>query len=104
DQAHLTYGVVRAPDEVIDDPQLRANDIVVPIEGAEGKLKFTISNPIQVHGVTKVPAKRAPEIGEHNQEILEQLRFTAGDIEGFRASRTVPCAKQPEAATTGGRR
>src|SRR5262249_12594734 len=57
DQAHLTYGVVRAPCEVIDDPRLRANDIVVPIEGAGGKLKFTISSPIQMHGVAKVPAR-----------------------------------------------
>ena len=48
------------PQEVINDPQLRANDIVVPLEGAGGKLTSTISSPIQVHGVAKVPARRAP--------------------------------------------
>ena len=57
---HVTFGVVRGPQEVINDPQLRANDIVVPLEGAGGKLTSTISSPIQVHGVAKVPAKRAP--------------------------------------------
>src|SRR5215471_11867401 len=30
---HVTFGAVRGPQEVIDDPQLRLNDIVVPIEG-----------------------------------------------------------------------
>ena len=43
---HVTFGAVRGPQEVINDPQLRANDIVVPLEGAGGKLTSTISSPI----------------------------------------------------------
>jgi crotonobetainyl-CoA:carnitine CoA-transferase CaiB-like acyl-CoA transferase len=90
---HVTFGAVRGPQEVIDDPQLRLNDIVVPLEGAGGKLTSTISSPIQVHGVAKVPAKRAPEIGEHNEELLKQLGFSATEIDGLRASGAVPKAK-----------
>ena len=90
---HITFGVVRGPQEVINDPQLRANDIVVPLEGAGGKLTSTISSPIQVHGVAKVPAKRAPNIGEHNDEVLRQLGFSAAEIEGLRASGAVPQTK-----------
>src|SRR6266403_1078374 len=63
-QAHIPFGVVQTPSEVIKDPQLRANDIIVPLEGAGGRLTSTISSPIQMHGITKMPAKRAPEIGE----------------------------------------
>jgi len=72
---HVTFGAVREPQEVINDPQLQANDIVVPLEGAGGKLTTTISSPIQVHGVTKAPARRAPALGEHNDEVLKQLGF-----------------------------
>ena len=72
---HVTFGEVRGPQEVINDPQLRANDIVVPLDGAGGKLTSTISSPIQVHGVTKVPARRAPGLGEHTEEILERARL-----------------------------
>jgi len=90
---HVTFGAVRGPQEVIDDPQLRLNDIVVPLEGAGGKLTSTISSPIQVHGVAKVPASRAPDIGEHNDEILKQLGFSATEIDGLRASATVPNPK-----------
>jgi crotonobetainyl-CoA:carnitine CoA-transferase CaiB-like acyl-CoA transferase len=43
-----------------------------------------------VHGVTKVSARRAPRIGEHNDEVLKELGFTAGEIESFRASGTIP--------------
>jgi crotonobetainyl-CoA:carnitine CoA-transferase CaiB-like acyl-CoA transferase len=95
---------VRGPQEVVDDPQLRLNDIIVPLEGAGGKLESTISSPIQVHGVTKVPAKRAPALGEHNEQVLEQLGFNATEIEGFRASRAIPGVKHPEVVTTGGGR
>jgi crotonobetainyl-CoA:carnitine CoA-transferase CaiB-like acyl-CoA transferase len=90
---HITFGPVRGPQEVIEDPQLRANDIVVPLEGA-GKLTSTISSPIQVHGVAKVAARRAPGLGEHNEEILRDLGFDAKDIDGLRASGAVPKAKE----------
>jgi crotonobetainyl-CoA:carnitine CoA-transferase CaiB-like acyl-CoA transferase len=91
---HVTFGAVRGPQEVINDPQLRANEIVVPLEGAGDKLTSTISSPIQVHGVAKVPAKRAPGIGEHNEQVLRQLGFSATEIDGLRASGAIPKAKE----------
>src|SRR6266567_303785 len=91
---HVTFGAVRDPQEVINDPQLRVNDIVIPLEGAGGKLTSTISSPIQVHGVTKVPARRGPALGEHNEEILRELGFDAKDIDGLRASGATPKAKE----------
>src|SRR3954453_11493056 len=89
DSVRVTFGVVRGPQEAIADPQLRANDIVVPLDGAGGKLTSPISSPIQVHGVPKVAAKRAPELGEHSEEVLQELGFDAKQIDGFFASRTV---------------
>ena len=94
DGVHVTFGVVRGPEEVITDPQLRANDIVVPLEGAGGKLTSTISSPINVHGVAKVPAKRAPALGEHNEAVLKELGFSTSEIDGLRESGAVPKAKE----------
>jgi crotonobetainyl-CoA:carnitine CoA-transferase CaiB-like acyl-CoA transferase len=95
---HVTFGAVRGPQEVIEDPQLRQNDIVVPLEGAGGKMGATISSPIQVHGVTKVSARRAPALGEHNEEVLEELGFNASEIEALHANGAVPKAKEPARA------
>jgi len=95
---HITFGAVRGPQEVIKDSQLQANDIVVPLEGAGGKLTSTISSPIQVHGVTKVSARRAPELGEHNDEILKDLGFDANTIDSLRVTGAVPKPKEPMAA------
>jgi len=91
---HVTFGAVLGPEEVINDPQLAANDIVVPLEGAGGKLTSTISSPIQLHGVAKVPARRAPDLGEHTEEILRDLGFDADGIEDLLASGTVPKIKE----------
>jgi crotonobetainyl-CoA:carnitine CoA-transferase CaiB-like acyl-CoA transferase len=89
---HATFGAVRGPQEVIKDPQLELNDIVVPLEGVGGTLTSTVSSPIQVHGVAKTPAKRAPGIGEHNDDVLAQLGFTVGEIDELRASGAIPKA------------
>jgi len=94
DGVHVTFGAVRGPEEVVNDPQLRANDIVVPLEGAGGKLTSTISSPINVHGVAKVPAKRAPALGEHNEAVLKELGFSTSEIDGLRESGAVPKAKE----------
>jgi formyl-CoA transferase len=91
---NVTFGEVRGPQEVINDPQLRENEIIVPLEGAGGKLTSTISSPIQVHGVAKEPARRAPGLGEHTEQILGELGFDAKDIDGLRASGAVPKAKE----------
>src|SRR5712692_10210434 len=91
---HVPFGAVRDPQEVVNDPQLQANEIVVPLEGAGGKLTSTISSPIQVHGVSKVPAKRAPKIGEHNDEVLKELGFREDEIDGLRSRGAITGAQQ----------
>jgi formyl-CoA transferase len=98
---HVTFGAVREPQEVVNDPQLRPNNIVVPLEGAGDKLNSTISSPIQVHGIDKVPAGRAPGIGEHNDQVLSELGFSATEIDGLRTSGAIPKAKQPAVAAGG---
>lgn len=90
DEAHVTFGVVRAPSEVIADAQLAANDIVVPLSGAGGNLKTTVNSPFTLHEIAKVPAKRAPEMGEHSEEVLRELGFNSQEIAGLVASGTVP--------------
>jgi crotonobetainyl-CoA:carnitine CoA-transferase CaiB-like acyl-CoA transferase len=98
DHNHITFGVVRAPYEVVKDPQLLDNEIVVSLEGAGGNLKFTVSSPLHVHGVSKVAAKRAPELGEHSTEILKQLGYDESRIEGLYVSGAVPRAKEHQSS------
>ncbi|MBC9034344.1 CoA transferase [Sphingomonas sp. JC676] len=86
---NITFGTVHGPEDVIKDPQLTANDIVVSLEGA-GKLTSTISSPFQVHGVDKAPAHRGPGLGEHTEEILRELGFDDKSIESLREGGAIP--------------
>src|SRR6202007_1086757 len=43
DKARIPYGVIQTPEEAAADPQLRAADLVVPIEGARA-LAHTVQN------------------------------------------------------------
>jgi formyl-CoA transferase len=91
---NVTFGEVRGPQEVIKDPQLQENEIIVPLNGAGGKLTSTISSPIKVHGVTKAPARRGPGLGEHTEAILRELGFDAESIANLRENDAVPKAKE----------
>src|ERR1700761_6219467 len=97
DEARVPYGIIQTPEEAAEDPQLRAANIVVPIEGA-ADLEYTVNNPLTLRGMARVPARRAPEHGEHNAEILTQLGFSADDINQLQASAAIPVAPEQETA------
>ena len=86
---NVTFGAVSSPEAVIDDPQLKENGVIVPLEGAGGKLTATISSPFAVRGVSKMPAKRGPDLGEHSEEVLLELGFSGNQISQLRENGTV---------------
>ncbi|GAA5016586.1 CaiB/BaiF CoA transferase family protein [Streptomyces siamensis] len=93
DRERVTYSRIQTPEAAAQDPQLRANDIVVPLEGVTG-LDYTVSSPVTLRGVPKVPARRAPELGEHNDEILAELGFTPAEIAELHAQGVAPGTTQ----------
>jgi crotonobetainyl-CoA:carnitine CoA-transferase CaiB-like acyl-CoA transferase len=93
----VTFGEIRGPRDVVKDPQLAANQIVVPLEGAGVALSTTISSPIRVHGVEKEPAHRAPGLGEHSDEILRELGFDTPLIEHLQKSGAIPAGEKQAA-------
>jgi len=100
ERARVTYGIVQTAAEVTTDPQVLANEIIVPIEGGSEHLTRTVSSPIRVHGVPKAAARRAPGLGEHSDQILKELGFTENEIDGFHSGGSVPQPTQP--VTAGG--
>jgi len=80
DAHRVIFGVVQNADEIIHDPQMLANDILVPLAEPTAVATHTVNSPVQVAGVAKVAPRRAPHLGEHGVSILKELRFTDAEI------------------------
>jgi formyl-CoA transferase len=90
DAARLPYGVVQVPEEIVKDPQLWANQIIIPIEDGSATPKFTVNSPVTINEAPKVPPRVAPGLGEHTDEILRDFGFVPKEIDGLRASGAIP--------------
>ena len=70
-------------DEIIADPHVQLRNIMAEVEDPQrGKIKI-IKTPIFVSGKPPEITRRAPLIGEHTAEILEELGYSREEIEGF---------------------
>ncbi|MGE3594611.1 MAG: CaiB/BaiF CoA transferase family protein [Dehalococcoidia bacterium] len=71
----FSVGIIYSPEEVLQDPQFRSRGFPVEVEHPEiGK---TITYPGAPYRFTKTPwsiSRRAPRLGEHNDEVLGALR------------------------------
>ena len=65
------------------DPQVIANDMAMPPAEEVGMARV-VRDPVNVEGVGRRGASRAPDLGEHTEEILGELGFNVAQICEFR--------------------
>ncbi len=83
DARTLTYGYAARNIELVDDPQLVENGMLIETDETEGPYTRTISNPIHMEGERKRTPTRAPEIGQHSTAVLRDFGFSNEEIEGW---------------------
>lgn len=96
DAARLPYGVVQIPEEIVKDPQLFENRIVVPIDDGSASPKYTVDSPLTVKDSPKVAPRRAPSHGEHTNEVLLEIGFDKPAVEAVWKSGVVSAAHKQE--------
>ncbi len=82
----LVFGVVGILDDLPNDRQMIENEVLVPFEG---DTMLTVNSPIWVDGSQKIPPRRAPDVGEHSDEILREAGYDEASIQQLRASGAV---------------
>ncbi|HET6948881.1 MAG TPA: CoA transferase [Acidimicrobiales bacterium] len=76
------WAPVQAVEELLDDPQVVANGYIGEVEGDGGGYRLP-RVPVQFD--ERPPAlRRAPEHGEHTEEVLLELGYSWDDITAFR--------------------
>lgn len=88
----VTFSYVQPMAEVLTDPQMLANDVIVPTGDEVGDYDLTVGSPIQIEGEPKRPPSRAPDIGAQSREVLAEFGFAESAIDGLIADGVVVAA------------
>ena len=81
DGVGVTFGIVATVNEAMDDPQMRHAGALVPFADGE---HFTVMTPFHIDGVEKVPARRAPSVGQHDLAVLREAGYSEDDVARLR--------------------
>jgi crotonobetainyl-CoA:carnitine CoA-transferase CaiB-like acyl-CoA transferase len=82
--ARVPAGPVYTMREALDDPHLKASDILTQIDFPGIGAAPIASTPVKLHGTPGTVRRRAPLLGEHSDEILGELGYSPADIEEMR--------------------
>jgi crotonobetainyl-CoA:carnitine CoA-transferase CaiB-like acyl-CoA transferase len=90
-ERHVPASRVRTMGEALEDPQITSRGLLHRRDGAPG-----IAGPFTVpvaaftfaHDGPRVD-RPPPMLGQHNDEVLAELGYSAGDIAGFRSARVI---------------
>ncbi|MBO0740642.1 MAG: CoA transferase [Hyphomicrobiaceae bacterium] len=80
--AGVTFGAVGSVDETSSDAQLQRSGALVSF--ADGK-HLTVSSPFHIEGEAKVAPRRAPSVGQHTDEALQEAGYSQTEILRLRA-------------------
>jgi formyl-CoA transferase len=86
DEGRVIFGVVQIAEDILNDPQMIHNEIFMPVGDASVGSKYTVSSPIQIAGNAKESPRRAPALGEHTLDVLQELGFSASEAAGLCAN------------------
>ncbi|SBS74508.1 hypothetical protein MHPYR_20070 [uncultured Mycobacterium sp.] len=74
--------------EIAYDPALRASGTVVEVEQEERGKYLTVGSPVKFSDFTPT-ITGAPLLGEHTIDVLTDLGYTAGQIEGLKTAHVI---------------
>jgi len=80
----MLWDPIQSPQEVVNDPQARANDFFVPYDHPTFGQIDVVANPIKLSKTPATVRTAAPEFSQHTEEVLLELGYSWEDISQFK--------------------
>ena len=90
EEVRLPAGPVLSPQQVLEDPHIAAKGLFQPVEypGLDKPVPV-MRTPVELSETPGEIRSRAPTLGEHPGQIMEELGYSADEIAAFRENRIV---------------
>ena len=77
----LPYAPITAPQDLLEDPHLKATGGLAPLELNDGRTVNTVLLPLSLNQERLKVRQSAPHLGEHNESLLSSLGYSAEAIQ-----------------------
>ena len=80
----VTYGVLGKTTDHRDDKQFLETKTLVPLSHESFENLLTINSPFTIQDENKIDFSRAPNVGEHTKEVLENMGYSDAELEDLK--------------------
>ena len=84
----IPCGPILSMKEIAEEPSLRETGTIVEVDHPVRGKYLTVGNPIKLSD-SPTDVTRSPLLGEHTEEVLGQLGYSAEDIAALRAEKVI---------------
>lgn len=86
EQHALPFAPITRPEDLLDDPHLKATGGLAPLTLPDGRTAQTVLLPFTLGGQRPGVRLDPPKLGEHNRELLGELGYSPAEIEALSPS------------------
>ena len=86
EQHALPFAPITRPEDLLDDPHLKATGGLAPLTLTDGRTAQTVLLPFTLGGQRPGVRLDPPKLGQHNRELLAELGYSPVEIEALSAS------------------
>jgi crotonobetainyl-CoA:carnitine CoA-transferase CaiB-like acyl-CoA transferase len=79
EDAGLPYAPINRPEDLVNDPHLKATGGLTPMELPDGRVTDTVLFPFTLHGQQPGLRLNPPKLGEHSLELLQSLGYSESE-------------------------
>ena len=83
EQHALPFAPITRPEDLLDDPHLKATGGLAPMTLPDGRSAQTVLLPFTLGGRRPGVRLDPPKLGEHNRELLAALGYSESEIEAL---------------------